>query len=234
MREPDWQSGDGAVQLYCGDCLEILPEIPDGSVDAVVTDPPWGLGGSSGTIGKKRAKAVYDNGLVDDIEAVRQVYVPATRRAIAIAGRGAVTPGQPNAFEYDKPTDIGAIIQPCAAGLGKWGRATWQPVLFYGRDPRLGLTIQPTVFRNTEAPERCGHPCPKPTRVVCWLVDRASLAGEAVLDPFMGSGTTGVACIKLGRKFIGIEIYREYFDIAVRRCEDEFAKEGLFTGATSS
>ena len=61
-----------------------------------------------------------------------------------------------------------------------------------------------------------------------WLVSRASLPGETILDPFMGSGTTGVACANLGRKFIGIEIEEKYFDIACKRIEIAYRQPRLF------
>ena len=61
-----------------------------------------------------------------------------------------------------------------------------------------------------------------------WLVSRASFAGDAVLDPFMGSGTTGVACVQLGRSFLGIEIEPRYFDIACQRIEDATRQGNLF------
>ena len=64
------------------------------------------------------------------------------------------------------------------------------------------------------------HPCPKPESFMRWMVGKASLPDETVLDPFMGSGTTGVACMNLGRSFIGIEREPKYFDIACRRIED--------------
>lgn len=72
--------------------------------------------------------------------------------------------------------------------------------------------------------ERCGHPCPKPDAITMWLVKEFSEDGQTILDPFMGSGTTGVACLRLGRKFIGIEIYEPYFDIAYRRIEKEYRR----------
>lgn len=216
----------GNAELWLGDCREVLPLLP--KVDAVITDPPYGLGGSSGTINTLRAKAVYSNGLTDTLDDVRNIYVPAIVAALAIAKRGAVTPGTPHSFEYPKPDDIAAIIQPAVKGMSKWGRPTWQPVLLYGRDPRCGLTIKPLTFRSTGQHEKSAHPCPKPTDIMQWLVDRASLPGETVLDPFMGSGTTGVACMDQERMFVGIEIDPAYFDIACRRIEDAQRQNRLF------
>jgi DNA modification methylase len=63
------------------------------------------------------------------------------------------------------------------------------------------------------------HPCPKPLKFTTWCVNKVSLEGETVLDPFMGSGTTGVACVNIRRRFIGIEIEEKYFDVACKRIE---------------
>lgn len=218
----------GRATLYLGDCRDILPTL---AADVLITDPPYGLSGSSGTINSERRKAVYNNGLPDTLEEVRSVYVPAVKAALAIVKRGAVTPGTPHSFEYPKPDDIGAIIQPASGGMSKWGRATWQPALFYGKDPRSGLTIQPLTVTITEHPEKdTGHPCPKPLATMKWLVHRTSEEGETVLDPFMGAGTTGVAAVQMGRDFIGIEIDPAYFEIAARRIAEAQRQADLFIG----
>lgn len=215
----------GRARLILGDCRDVLPTL--GKVDAVVTDPPYGLAGSSGTINKERGKAVYASGS-DTLDDVRECYVPAIRAALNIATRGAVTPGTPHSFEYPKPDDIAAIIQPAVKGMSKWGRPTWQPVLLYGRDPRVGLTIKPLTFQSNGQFEHSEHPCPKPDDIMRWLVDRASLEGETILDPFMGSGTTGVAAVQMGRNFIGIEREPKYFDIACKRIEDAQRQGDMF------
>lgn len=219
----------GDCTLYRADCRDVLPLLT--AVDALVTDPPYGVAGGSGTLGKASAKTKYDGDWQDTREAVRDVFAPAVAAVLAIAQRGIVTPGAPCAFLYPAPDDIGGLYQPAATGMSKWGRATLQPVLFYGKDPRAGLTIQPVHRIVTKATEANGHPCPKPIDVALWMVERASLAGETVLDPFMGSGTTGVACVRLGRRFIGIELERRYFDIACRRIEEAERQPDIFAPA---
>lgn len=208
----------GKTTLYLGDCRDILPTLP--KVDAVITDPPYGVNCGSGTLGKASKKTKYTAPFHDTPENVEHAIVPAIAFALSIAKRGAITPGNPCLWLYPKPDDIGAIYQPATTGLNKWGRETTQPVLFYGKDPRAGLTIQPKHYISTVRADDNGHPCPKPLGLMLWLVNRASLTGETVLDPFMGSGTTGVACINLARDFVGIEIEPKYFDIACRRIED--------------
>lgn len=203
------------ITIYHGDCREILPSL---TANALVTDPPYGIGGSSGTIGKLRAKAVYRGEWADDLDAVRSVFVPAVVAGLGVCGgRGVLTPGTPHCFEYPKPDDMGALIQPSSHGLGKWGGATWQPVLFYGRDPRLGLNIEPTAFRVTRVAPHCAHPCPKPPDTALWMVRRATVEGETILDPFTGSGMFLWAAKQIGRRAIGIEIEERYCEIAAER-----------------
>ena len=208
--------------------MEILPT--HGPVDAVVTDPPYGIDGGPGTHGKRGRAANIP--WADTESDVRAVYAVAVVEALALCnGRGAVTPGLRHAFEYPKPRDIGAILQPAAVGCSLWGRATWQPVLFYGPDPRAGKHLDPLTFTQTAAAGENGHPCPKPLPVMQWIVSRASLPNWLILDPFMGSGTTGVACVRLGRKFMGIEIEEKYFDIACRRIEEATRQGDMFRDA---
>ena len=73
------------------------------------------------------------------------------------------------------------------------------------------------------------HPTQKPLPLIQWCIERLPETAQTILDPFMGSGTTGVACAKLGRKFIGIELEPKYFDIACRRIEDAYKQPDLFT-----
>jgi DNA modification methylase len=227
MREP-WTRKEviGDCTLYLGDCLEVMPAL--GKVDAVVTDPPYGVNGGSGTLGKASNKTKYSDAFPDTLEYLRDVSVSAVSMALSMSGRGAITPGNQHAFEYPKPDDMGIMYQPAATGLSQWGRCTSQPILFYGRDPKVGLTIQPKHIVTTKPSEKNGHPCPKPLYVMKWLVNRASVEGETILDPFMGSGTTLVACAKLGRKGIGIELDPDYFEIACKRVQAAYDQPDLF------
>jgi DNA modification methylase len=218
----------GDATLYLGDCLEILPTL--GKVDAVVTDPPYGVGYEGSTTKHGHNGGSYAS-FEDTPEMIAQVCVPAVRAAMALARGGVMTPGRANAHLYDPPRAMSAIFYPSGANAGPWGFVCSQPLFYYGKDPFLarGLGRQPDGFSSTEATDRSvDHPCPKPVKQVQWLVRRASFEGETVLDPFMGSGTTGVACAKLGRKFIGIEIEPRYFDIACKRIEEAYRQPRLF------
>jgi site-specific DNA-methyltransferase (adenine-specific) len=82
--------------------------------------------------------------------------------------------------------------------------------------------------------DRPDHPCPKPLRLMQSLVSDYSDVGETILDPFMGSGTTGVACAKLGRSFIGIEMEEKYFEIACQRIRDALSQTDMFVPAVAA
>lgn len=218
----------GDCRLILGDCREVLPTLS--KVDAVVTDPPYGVeyDGSRTKHGTNGfAYASFD----DTPEAIAEICVPAVRAAVALARSAVVTPGNANAHKYDPPRAMGAIYYPSGANSGPWGFVCSQPLFYYGKDPYLANALGrlPSAFASSEATDRTvHHPCPKPIGQMKWLVNRVSMPRETVLDPFMGSGTTGVACVKLGRRFIGIEIEPKYFDIACSRIEEAYKQPDLF------
>src|ERR1019366_1928413 len=101
--------------------------------------------------------------------------------------------------EQVKRVGIGGVWCPSAVGRTPWGSKNFLPVLFYG-SPRNAGRHRPTVIRSTETAEKNGHPTPKPLGWIKWAVELGSDAGELVVDPFCGSGTTLVAAKLLGRK----------------------------------
>ncbi len=216
----------GDCELYLGDCAEVIPAL--GEMDALITDPPYGIDGASGSEGKKRGKGNYISAFEDTEENIISAVIPAIEAALSISQRGAITPGIKHCFKYPHPKDMGSFIMPSGAGLHFWGRILAQPILYYGDDPRLGKTIQDASKTIKEPMEKIDHPCPKPLQAWTWLVNKASLEGEVVLDPFMGSGTTGISCCNLGRRFVGIEIEENYFDIACERIYEAHRQYKLF------
>jgi DNA modification methylase len=209
------------VELWLGDCREILPTL--GKVDAVVTDPPYDVGFKGKATKHTAASGGYVGGDTDIGPQVVQL-------ALSISDRAVVFPGNRLMFEYPKPYEIGNVYCPGGAGIGRWGFITTHPMLFYG----MGLphTRQgPNGFESFDLAEKCGHPCPKPIRWMEWAVSKCSLVEQTILDPFMGSGTTGIAAAKLGRKFIGIEIEPKYFDIACKRISEALKQPDMFIAA---
>lgn len=230
---PDIQSVLAGERRWCvvtGDCLDVLKTLPEKCADAVVTDPPYGVN-FKGKRTKNTASLVntgYSN-LADDPEIVATVAVPAIHICIEKFGRAAVMPGVRNMYRYPEPADVGCVFNPAGAGSGRWGFVCYHPVLFYGKCPFLaaGMGSRPNSIKDAAAGEKVeGHPCPKPLRWMQWLVERTSTPDSLVLDPFTGSGTTGVAAIKTGRRFIGIEIDDKYAEIArgrIAKAEAEVA-----------
>jgi site-specific DNA-methyltransferase (adenine-specific) len=209
----------GDCTLYLGDCLDIMPTL--GKVDAVVTDPPYGVD--------------YKYESYDDTSARTGELL---KRAIPIIKK--ISPasmfngGVLTLKHYTDYNWVALWIEKAGTGISPFGFTCWQPILFYGKDPYLskGLGSRPDVFWGTgEGASNKQHPCAKPLGVVRWMIQRLTPppGSQLVLDPFMGSGTTGVACVQLGRKFIGIEIEPKYFDIACKRIDQAQRQGQLFS-----
>ena len=212
----------GDATLYCGDCLEILPTLP--KVDAVITDPPYGVGIEYASFNDTR-QAVAD---------LASAWLPLAQQG---ANRVAFTSGVVQQWIYPEPDWVVAWFQGAGGARGNWGFSMWQPILCYGKDPfleRCAGARPDTIYTalSSTGVDKSVHPCPKPIEVWMRVIDRCSAPAGAVADPFMGSGTTGVACVRLGRKFIGIELEPRYFDIACKRIEQAHAQGRLFEPAS--
>lgn len=218
----------GDATLYQADCTDLLPML--GQFDVVITDPPYGTGTNrkSGLRKGKTAKSDYA-GMFDSMENVLENVIPAIEICIARFGRVALTCGFKAMWHYPTPAHVGSFQYGAGTTvMSCWGPALWQPILFYGKDPKHG-TLTPDSFQGcNDSDAETQHPCPKPLKTWKLFVARVSLFGENILDPFMGSGTTGVAAIQLGRKFTGIERDAGYFKIACKRIEQDQAQGKLF------
>jgi len=207
--------------LHLGDCLEYLKTLPDGSVDAVVTDPPYGVG--------LAYKSFEDS--KDNVSALAKAWLPEALRVSKIV---AFTPGKGRERLYPEPTWTLGWAMPSGGGMCSWGFQCYHPILVYGKCPYLANRLggRPDTFFPKSCKASVGkdeHPCAKPLNVMEWLVGRIDPFGNAtILDPFAGSGTTGIACIKTGRNFIGCEISPEYHAIATRRLKEAEQADGLF------
>ena len=198
------------VDLYCADCLDVLPTL--GKVDAVVTDPPYGIadvwkgGGSHG----------WASALAQTPERNSWDKTPATKAHIgailAVSQEQIIWGG--NYFEL-----------PVSRGWLAWVKPERG---FSLSEVELAWTNHDAVARVYECrrsdPDR-EHPTQKPRELMMWCIQKT---GGVVCDPFMGSGTTGVAAVSLGRSFIGIEIEPKYYAIARRRILEALAQPALF------
>ena len=206
-----------SVELHLGDCLEVMKSMPDKSVDAIITDPPYG-------------NNLKYSSYLDTRENLEKIVPIFMDECLRIAQRVVVTPGVANIYLYPKYTWILSWVNMAGVGSSSWGFSCWQPILVYGKDPflqnRKGRRPDTYQQKGNEV-AKVNHPCPKPTNVMRWIVERTTMVNETILDPFMGSGTTGVACVQTGRNFIGIEIDPEYFAIAERRIKEAEAQPRL-------
>lgn len=225
----------GAATLYLGDCLEILPTL--GKVDAVVTDPPYGINTKSDGNGKLSPWADLCNAAFWYADWFR------TCRALLEAPHGtgsgalwtflnwrSLVTFQKAAMDIGWPIESLLVWDKCWIGPGgpRGLRPSYELVaLFCAGDFAISDRGLPDIQRFPMASHKPnGHPAEKPEAALDWLVKHSG--GSLTLDPFMGSGTTGVACAKLGRRFIGIEIEPRYFDIACRRIEEAQRQSDLF------
>jgi len=228
MSEP-WKRKEviGDATLYLGDCLEILPYLP--KVDAVITDPPYNV--KLGSAAHAERQTGY-TGQSDCLDAVAyQKLLSGCIRLIADGTTVIITPGNSNQTMWPKPTwtmcwlkTNGVTRSPLTVGQ-KMNHACWEPILIYGKlkTPPHSDVIALPIGLQVDAE---GHPCPKPLQLFIRLLSFTDAA--SISDPFMGSGTTGVACMQIGRKFIGIEIEPKYFDIACERIENAQRQQKLF------
>ena len=192
----------GNIRLYCGDCLDILPTLEPGSVDAVVTDPPY---------------PDYDVELFKYHSAILEPLRDMTCRQFIFWSAKADFPLPFTAVHiWDKHTGCGYPYERIFERNGQSLYSVFRN--FYGIDNEWrAKSFCADVFT--------GHPSQKPIKLIQHL---ASLVGGSLtLDPFMGSGTTGVACLRTGRNFIGIEIDKGYFDIACDRIRRELQQQTL-------
>jgi DNA modification methylase len=219
----------GNATLYLGDCQEIIQSISE--ANAVVTDPPYGIEGGKGGDAKDYGKGAYTSSFNDTPDYITNVCAKVIEWCIQNTEAVAVTPGNRCLQRYPQARDIGAFWQPASATHGPWGMVTLNPILYYGKDWRAGRGALPSGRQVTEASPKVGHPCAKPLLAWTWLVDKVARPGAVVLDPFMGSGTTGVSCAKTGHPFVGIEMELRYFDIACRRVEEAQRQADMFPAA---
>jgi site-specific DNA-methyltransferase (adenine-specific) len=214
-----------SVVLHLGDCLDFLRTLKPGSVDAVVTDPPYGMNWDTDTTRFSGGQA------------------PNNRARMQGIGRGQGRDDWGAVLGDDKPFDPSPWMNFPQVIL--WGANHYWQALPTGTtlvwikkaDHLFGTFLSdaeigwmkggygvycfrkqfPPSSRMHEGNGKVLHPTQKPIALMRWCIERVSQPGDTILDPFMGSGTTGVACVQTGRSFIGCEISAEYFKVAQKR-----------------
>jgi len=227
----------GNCTLYLADCMDVLPTL--GRVDAVVTDPPYSerchkghdAGSAPAQDGANRARLGYSFLSLADVDKLAPMLCAATDAWVV----------------WMTDSDLALAVR---TALERCGRYAFAPLPFYhvGRSVRLTgdgpcSWTDYIIVARTKAQVKWGtlpggyvagegwkdkvHMGGKPTKLMQALVGDYSRFGNTILDPFMGSGTTGVACVKMGRSFIGIEREESYFDIALKRIDDAYRQPDM-------
>jgi site-specific DNA-methyltransferase (adenine-specific) len=190
----------GNATLYLGDCMDILPMLE--KVDAVITDPPYGLGKrmQGGTWGAKtefKEMVVWDNA------------PPEVKNLIELTNMANISVFWGGNY-YGLPPSRCWLV---------WDKQNAVPTMADCEIAWTSLDANTKRFSHPVGRILNGHPSEKPLQLMRWTIETVKAFGT-ILDPFMGSGTTGVAAVQMGRKFIGIERETKYFDIACKRIED--------------
>ena len=207
----------GDATLYLGDCMDILPTLD--KVDAVITDPPYGINENHKKVASRgKLAAPKDYGEFDwDKFPPSKDLIDAIRNkaqwSALFGGNYFELPPASCWLVWDKLNGDNDFAD-CELAWTNWPKAVrrlqwrWNGMIRQGNEERF-------------------HPTQKPLGVMKWVIDLCPKA-DVIFDPFMGSGTTGVAAIQMGRKFIGIERERKYFDIACERITNAQRQESLF------
>ena len=227
----------GDCTLYLGDCLEIMPTLDN--VDCVVTDPPYKLvagGMTRNDMGGKFNLENYNNNgsivdcdvdwldfmpLISRLVNIGHIYIMCNNRHVNNMLTTANSSGMKfhNLLVWDKvsPTPNRWYMKGCEfTGFFYKGKA--KVLNDCGSKQLIKIPLPKDNF----------HPTVKPVALMEHYIENSTVRGQSALDPFMGSGTTGVACAKLGRKFIGIELDEDYFNIACDRIRKAYDQPDLF------
>jgi DNA modification methylase len=228
-------------KVTCGDCLELMQEIPDQSIDLVLTDPPYGVDYSS----KNRFLNTIDNGnrierdIVGDNLTKKDTQIM-WGKAFKEIGRTLKPGGVIYCFMPQGGDQMMMMMMMNEGGIEPRHELIWlknnhvfgrtdyayihEPIL-YAWKPGAGHKyyggFQRSVLKYNKPLKSDMHPTTKPLKLVMRLIKNSSLEGDLVCDPFLGSGTTALACKQLGRDFIGFEISEEYCEIARKRLKQE-------------
>jgi len=241
------------IQLLQGDCLELMKEIPDGSVNMVFTDPPYGHNNNNNgdliarweaALGRGDYEAARDDRPIsnDGHEAndifrlalveYKRLLVPSGCCCCCCCGGGPDPQFARWSLWMDEVLTFKQMIvwDKGPMGMGWHYRRSYETVLvahkgakcnWYDDSKRVENIIRPGYNGIKKIiPSAEQHPTQKPVELAEHFIRLHSQIGDTILDPFMGSGTTGVACVQTGRNFIGIEIDPGYFEIAKRRIEE--------------
>lgn len=241
----------GSCRLILGDCLEVMPLLEDNSIKMIWTDPPYGHSNHDGDLNSSlNAKRGLESAPIanDGADSMRIVVDGMLKEASRIltdnscccccccCGGGGPKPTfawLAERMDRDGMQFFHSVIwDKKNPGLGwRYRRQHEMVMVAHKKDGKLAWANDEVTQRNIIdiMPNRERfHPNEKPVELVKKFIALHTKEEDIVLDPFMGSASTGVACVALGRKFIGIELDEKYFDIACRRVEEAYKQPDLF------
>ena len=198
----------GNCTMYLGDCRDVLPTL--GKVDAVVTDPPYGIDAGNGIGRADRIRIGNNKKSWDERPADINVLLALDVPTVIWGGNYFGLPASRGFLIWDK-NNSGRDFADCEMA---WTNQD--------SNARL-MTLRPMNMDGGKV-----HPTQKPIVIMEWCITYLPEDCETILDPYCGSASTGVACVKLGRKFIGIELDPDYFEIACDRIRKAYAQPDLF------
>ncbi len=209
MRKPDVELDDGKIRLYLGDCMKLLPQFGDGCVEAVVTDPPYGVG-----------LDWWDDSVPHHL--CKEFHRIATG---PIVWFGAAPQHRNDMLAFDPPPQRVCVWSPSftmSHTMAHGMAYRWHPVYCWRIPKKHDGPSWDVWLTPCDAGRKAWwfHPATKPLRLMQIVIGFAD-NDNRVLDPFMGSGSTGVAAVRMGRRFVGIEIDSDYFDLSVKRIKME-------------
>jgi len=234
----------GDCTLYLGDCLDVMPTL--NTVDHVICDPPYEA------LVHEKNKRLSTGGQLKDkrnpftawgfeaVDEIRKPFCAAVKKIsngwfIGFCIIEGVKPWEleinqsgmkyKRACLWIKPDGIPQFNGQCPGTGYECFVTAWAGI---GHSKWNGGGKHGVYYCNKGDQRYGGHPTEKPIKLMAEIIKDFTAHGETILDPFMGSGTTGVACVKLGRKFIGIELDEKYFDIACKRIEEAYRQPDMF------
>ena len=235
--------------VVCGDCLELMKALPNGCVDAVITDPPYGHNNNDGDLihnweaalgrpktASSEARPIANDGPEEASNLVRHLFSESKRLldegcCCCCCGGGP----DPQFARWSLWMDEILGFKMCVVwdkgglGMGWHYRRNWECVLVSQTSRWFGGNSIPNLVRFPKIiPQADEHPTMKPVELFAFFINNHTEEGDLVLDPFLGSGTTAVAAKKLGRHFLGFEISPEYCKIAEERIALVEAQPNLF------
>lgn len=201
----------GLATLYLADCMEVLPMLP--KVDAVITDPPYGIGQDGGAQRTRGSKKTNGEKMGWDVKRPEKIVFDAMEQAadVRIYWGG-------NYFADYLPASMGWLYWEKRMG----GDFADGELAYSSQNKALR---QFSYFKKNKGDE---HPTQKPVSLMKWCIEQCKNNPSIILDPFMGSGTTGVAAVQMGKNFIGIEREPKYFEIACNRIEQAQRQIDMF------